>query len=209
MCKKDPQKEPAAACQYDSSVEGMKEWCYFKTGTWWVYREQTTGELDTITVYSAWSGTYPSGNVGFETLCNSSYDGFNYIYRFNSSFSVNCLTEQECTCHKLSRVKTMPGTYVGEEELFLFPVIQGNYNNIVGYPNGQILGGTSTATDVGLSMDINGNTIEGVTRWNVTTDQSEGGWPSVYFFARSIGIVGMEFPHEEEIWRLLEYHIIQ
>jgi hypothetical protein len=137
-CRKpDPDPEPPAVCQYDSSVEEMKKWYYFKTGTWWVYQEQTTGALDTITVYYDWEGFNTSGTEGFETWCTSSYDGFNYKYYFNSSYSIHCLTAPACNCHKVGRAKTMPGNFVGEGWLFLYPLIEGNYTYLVGYPNGE------------------------------------------------------------------------
>ncbi len=208
-CKHEPPPDPPAVCQYDSSVEEMKKWYYFKTGTWWVYEEQTTGDLDTITVYYDWEGTNGDGTVGFETWGNSSYDGFNYKYNFNSSFSIHCLTAEECTCHKVKRAKTMPGNFVGEAQIFLYPLIEGNYNNISGYPNGQSTPGTTTSTDVDLSFAIGNDTIQNVVRWDVTTDQSIEGWPSLYLIAEDIGIVQREHPHTDEIWKLIDYHIIQ
>jgi len=207
-CRHDPDPEPEF-CEYDSSVEEMKKWYYFKTGTWWVYQEQTSGDLDTITVYYDWAGTNSDGTVGFETWGNSSYDDFNYKYNFNSSFSIGCLTAKECTCHKVKRAKTMPGNFVGEGQIFLYPLIEGNYNNIHGFPDGQGTAGTTTTIDVDEQFLIGTDTIDDVVKWNVTTDQSMEGWPSVYQIAKHLGIVQREHPHTNEIWMLVDYQIIQ
>jgi hypothetical protein len=50
----------------------------------WVYQEQTSGDIDTITVYYDWEGTNGDGTVVSRHGGNSSYDGFNYKYNFNS-----------------------------------------------------------------------------------------------------------------------------
>ena len=187
----------------------MKNWYYFKTGSWWVYQEQTTGDLDTVTVYYDWAGFNTSGTEGFEWYAHSSFDGFDYFYVFNSSFSIHCLAQEECTCHKVKRAKGKSGNFVGEGWIFLFPLIEGNYNNISGYPNGQNTAGTTTVTNTDLSFLIPPDTIPGVVRWEVSTDQSIAGWPSVYLLVQNIGIVQMEFPHTNEYWKLIEYQIIQ
>jgi len=207
-CRHDPDPEPES-CEYDSSVEEMKKWYYFKTGTWWVYQEQTTGDLDTVTVYYDWEGQSSGGFDGFEWYGSSSYDGFNYKYRFNASFSIHCITRAQCNCNKVNRSKTQPGNFVGDADIFLFPMIKGNYNNIHGFPDGENTSGTTTLTDTEVSMTIDGNVINEIVKWNVTTDQSIAGYPSIYSIAKNIGIVQMEFLHSSENWSLVEFNIIQ
>jgi hypothetical protein len=208
-CKHEPPPEEPKVCQYDSSVEEMKKWYYFKTGTWWVYQEQTTGELDTITVYYDWEGTNGDGTVGFEWYANSSWDGYDQFYTFNDSYSIHCLSTEECTCHKVERVRGQAGDFVGAGQIFLYPLIEGNYNNLIGFPNGQITGGTSTITDLDLNFILDNEIIQNVVRWDITTDQSIEGWPSVYLIAEDIGIVQREHSHTNELWKLINYHIIQ
>lgn len=47
-CKHEPPEQP---CQYDSSLEEMKKWYFFKTGSYWIYEEVNSGARDTVTVY--------------------------------------------------------------------------------------------------------------------------------------------------------------
>jgi hypothetical protein len=208
-CKHEPPPEVPKVCQYDSSVEEMKKWYYFKTGTWWVYQEQTTGDLDTITVYYDWEGTNSSGTVGFEWTATSSWDGYDQYYIFNDSYSIHCITAETCTCHKVKRARGLPGNFVGEAQIFLYPLIEENYTNLIGFPNGQITGGTSTITDTNLNYVFENEIIQNVVRWEVTTDQSIGGWPSVYLIAKDIGIVQRTHPHTNELWELINYQVIQ
>ena len=208
MCKHDPPPEPPPICQYDSSIEEMKKWYYFKTGTWWVYEEQTTGALDTVTVY--FDQSFGEGMVGsFEWIANSSFDGYNYHYFFSSSNTIYCLNQPECDCHKVSRSKGMPGEFVGESTPYLWPIILGNYNNIVGYPNGQITAGITSVMATNLTQIINSETIFGIASFNVTTDQSIAGWPSEYRLAQNIGVVQRQHPHTNEVWVLINYYVIQ
>ena len=207
MCKKDPQKEPAAICQYDSSVEGMKEWYYYKTGTWWVYQEQTTRELDTIIVYYDWAGTNSSGTVGFEWYCRSSYDDFNYKYRFNSSYSIHCLSTEECTCHKVDRSKTRPGNFVGSGKIFLYPMIEGNYSYLLSSNATQ--GGQTTLITLSDSISILGKTYYDVARWRVFPDTSEDDQTMIYVIAKNYGIVQKKNLTQNTDWILIDSGIIQ
>jgi hypothetical protein len=205
-CKHEPPPEPPKVCQYDTSIEEMKKWYYFKTGTWWVYEEQTTGELDTVTVYFDQSSG--GGQVGaFECYSNSSYDGFNYKYRFTSLNTIYCLNQPECDCHKVNRSKSKPGEFVGDSDLFLWPIIEGNYNNIYSNINGQITAGTSMVTAVNDSIVIGSDTVHDIAEWTVSTDDMHEGFPSKYYFARDIGIVHFEHQNDNSIWKLIDYHI--
>ena len=209
-CKHEPPPEVPKVCQYDSSVEEMKKWYYFKTGTWWVYQEQTTGDLDTITVYYDWEGTNSSGTVGFEWTATSSWDGYDQYYIFNDSYSIHCITAETCTCHKVKRARGQPGNFVGEAQIFLYPLIEENYNSVSGYINGQWTGGHSTCTDIDLTFVIGGDTIQSVARWDVEIDGSqENDAPGIYLIAENIGIVQMEYPQINKSWKLIECQIAQ
>jgi hypothetical protein len=200
-CKHEPPPEVPKVCQYDSSVEEMKKWYYFKTGTWWVYQEQTTGDLDTITVYYDWEGTNGDGTVGFETWGNSSYDGFNYKYNFNSSFSIHCLAAEECTCHKVKRAKTMPGNFVGEAQIFLYPLIEGNYT--------ASNGGWCKLDTLHTTYELYSTIYLNVAEWNIPVDASENYVQTRYWIAENIGIVRRKNSFLNSDWILIEYNIIQ
>ncbi|MFM9986415.1 MAG: hypothetical protein ACKVOK_14340 [Flavobacteriales bacterium] len=205
-CKHEPEPDPPAICQYDSSIEEMKKWYYFKTGTWWVYEEQTTGELDTVTVYFDQSSG--GGQVGsFEWEAYSSFDGYNYYYFFTSSNTIYCLNQPECDCHKVNRAKGMPGEFVGDSDLFLWPIIEGNYNNIYSNISGQITSGTTTVTSIDGLFVVGLDTINNVAEWTVTTDDMHEGFSSKYYFAKDIGIVQFEHQNDNSIWKLIEYQI--
>jgi hypothetical protein len=203
-CKHEP---PPPVCQYDSSVEEMKKWYYFKAGTWWVYQEQNTGVLDTITVYYDWEGLSQSGYDGFEWFSISSLTGIDYRYRFNSSYSIHCLSESECTCHKVNRSKAQPGGFVGDGNIFLYPLIAGNYSYLISSDGLQ--GGQTTMIGFVDMLELLGNTYSHLARWNVDLDGSMGDITSSYLISENIGIVKQEYPELNQVWELKEYFIIQ
>ena len=57
-CKHEP---PEQTCQYDSSLEEMKKWYFFKTGSYWIYEEVNSGARDTVTVYFHEEGVSSGG----------------------------------------------------------------------------------------------------------------------------------------------------
>jgi hypothetical protein len=197
-CKHEP---PPPVCQYDSSVEEMKKWYYFKAGTWWVYQEQNTGVLDTITVYYDWEGLSQSGYDGFEWYGNSSLDGFNYYYTFNSSFSIYCLSQQECTCHKVDRAKGQAGNFVGSGKILLYPLILGNYTNDHG--------GTCSIVSIFDSLVFQNNVFYEVAKFKIEVDASENYSSTEYLIAKNQGIVEMTNNQSNQNWKLIQSVIIQ
>lgn len=200
-CKHEPPPEPPAICQYDSSIEEMKKWYYFKTGTWWVYEEQTTGALDTLTVYHDWAGINTEGYEGFEWYGISSYDHFDYRYRFNTSYSIHCLTYEECTCHKVSRSKTMPGNFIGSGRIFLYPLIEGNYT-----ASGT---GWCTLTTLYQEYDLGDSVYAEVAEWNIEDDDSEENSHTKYWIGMNAGIIRRENLSDGSDWILVESNIVQ
>jgi len=182
-------------------VDEMKNWYYFKTGSWWVYQEQTTGDLDTVTVYYDWAGFNTSGTQGFEWYCNSSFDGFNYKYRFNDSYSIHCLTAAECTCHKVSRSKTQPGNFVGEGWIFLFPLIEGNYT----------ASGTGWCTLISLYPEytVGSLTYFNVAEWDIPDDDSEQNVHMKYWIGENAGIVRYQNINLKTDWVCISSIIVQ
>jgi hypothetical protein len=200
----DDKPTPIIPCQNDSSVDEMKKWYYFKEGTQWIYQEENTGDLDTATVYQS-----NEGETWFDYYVFHSNGGWIVNYYFDTSRSIYCLTMKECICHKVFRSRYRPGEVIGEGGIFVYPNILGNFNNIVGFPNGQLTSGTTTLEDLTQQYIIGVDTVRDVIRWNVTTDQSMAGWPSYYLIGKNIGVLHMEFPNISEQWGLIEYHISQ
>jgi hypothetical protein len=202
----DPYSKGCNGCDYDQSIEGMKEWYYFKTGSWWVYQEETSGELDTIIVYNDWDGPTGNGYQGFLWDAKGSFDGYKYFHQFSSSFSIHCLNQDNCTCHKLLREKAQQGNYIGGGQLYAFPIIAGNYLNVIGNLSGS---GISSVTAVDIELVVLGVTYNEVCHWDVSIDASENDKHTRYTFAKNIGIIRREIVDDSKVWLLKEYYVVQ
>jgi len=198
-CRHDPDPEPEF-CEYDSSVEEMKKWYYFKTGTWWVYQEQTTGDLDTVTVFDNSAGV-SGGFDFFNYYVHHSHDGFDVNYYFNSSFSIHCLTETKCTCHKVLRSRYEPGNFVGEGWIFLYPLIEGNYT--------ASNGGWCTLDTMHSAYSVNSIIYSNVSQWDIPNDDSEDDVHTKYWIGKNFGIVRRKNLSTNMDWILIESIIIQ
>lgn len=139
----------------------------------------------------------------------STYYDYDFIYRFNDSYSVNCLTSRNCQCKKVSRTKVRPGDFVGEESMFLYPHILSNYNNLVA-------GGVSTLYEIEDSVEIDTIAFGNVTKWfastSITEDVNHVNWndavPAYFFISYQIGIIRKEIPLYNQAWNLVEYNVI-
>ena len=179
----------------------MKKWYYFKTGTWWVYEEQTTGALDTIEVYHDWAGINTGGFEGFEWFATSTYDGYNQYYTFNTSFSIHCLTTEECICHKVERARSQPGDFLGAGKIFLYPLIEGNYT--------ASNGGWCTLESLFSTYQITKNTFLNVALWDIPIDGSEEEMHTKYWIGENIGILRHQNLNTGNDWLLIDSNIIQ
>ena len=200
-CKHEPPPEPPAVCQYNSSIEEMKKWYYFKTGTRWVYQEQTSGALDTLTVYHDWAGINTGGFEGFEWFATSSYDESFLFYTFNTSFTIHCLTQENCQCHKVDREKAQIGNYIGSGRIFLYPLIEGNYT-----ASGA---GWCTLMELHQEYTIEDFVYEAVAEWNIEDDDSEANSHTKYWIGMNSGIVRYQNLTLGSDWILVESNIIQ
>jgi hypothetical protein len=205
-CKHEPPAEPTVTCAYDCSLDEMKNYYFFKTGTQWIYEEETTHQVDTFNVYEHYE--YPSGSFGFKvqtTLesCIFSYDhleGMNYP----------CYTNPECIGRRVQLAKYDPLVGVRERELFVYPHIQSNYLNIICILGaGNYMTGKSVLEDANYHIENNGTVFTHVVQYHVETDHLYGCASTNYFFSRNYGLVRFENEATHENWDLKQYYIIQ
>lgn len=195
-CKHEPPEEPEPICQYDSSIEDMKKWYYFKEGTQWIYQEETTGELDTATVFNS-----NDGDTWFDFYVLHSKGDWIVNYYFDTSWSIYCLTSKESNCHKVFRSRGKPGNYVGEGGIFVYPNIVGNYT----FSNG----GACTILDILDDTLLNSTLFHEVILWDIPNDDSEDNDHSTYLIAKNIGVIKRSLQSLNENWSLIDYEIIQ
>ncbi len=160
-CKKEPEKIPYCE-EYPNEcvdVREVKDYFYFKIGSYWVYEEETSGESDSVYVIETSNDT---GSVLFSTTKYSTYDGYDYRYWTTGvapSVKNNMAKKSERTT-SVSRAKTKPGDYIAEATCFLFYPTKGLWT----YTNG----GTGYVENVLIidmiydNLNVDGKTFEDV-----------------------------------------------
>ncbi|MFM9984466.1 MAG: hypothetical protein ACKVOK_04490 [Flavobacteriales bacterium] len=205
-CKHEPVIDPnGPQCGEATTIDEMMEWVYFKTGTYWIYEEQNTGALDTVTVVDDYSGT-SGGFRDFLTIMQSSYDGYFYKYWFNDSYSTESTLVPGCILHAVDCDKYIPGDYAGGNRTFVFPLRVGNRASQSG--GGLDFGFT---TNVG---NINADSIHSSLYYNVFEFHQDYSpqhnyEASNYKITKNIGIVEKTVPIFSQEWQLIEFQINQ
>jgi hypothetical protein len=206
-CKDDDDQEEV--CNYDGSVEGLKEWYYYKVGTYWIYEDVNSGIKDTLTVLeneeSPSGATYASCKFkAYSTFL----DGYILVY-FNDSYTIHCLNHNSCDCRKIQwgYYDLNPGV-TGGDWYFLYPHIPHNYNNVgFGVSMLQSYNQEMTVQDVSyrdvVIYDAENSFIEGPQNDDYSGTQ-------VYFsIAKNHFIIRKQVPEYNQDWQLIEHVIVQ
>jgi hypothetical protein len=201
-CKHEPEKQPDRPCLYDSSIEEMKKWYYFKEGTQWIYQEQTSGELDTATVYESFEG-----DSWFDYYVFHSNGDWIVHYSYGSSWSAPCQTAKECECLAIFRSRGKPGNFVGEARLFLYPNILDNWSGL--YGEGIEYDQKSILTEIRDSIILGDSIYYDIIKWEASSDNTEAYDSTEYQVAKNIGIVRQKILETNKVWHLISHAIVQ
>ncbi|MBL7942091.1 MAG: hypothetical protein JNM00_04960, partial [Flavobacteriales bacterium] len=184
-CKHPPGPD-SDQCGEATTIDEMMEWIYFKSGTYWVYEEETTGELDTLTVVAHGDGIHAGTNYRwFSYDAVSSRDGYNYYWWFSDSYTIPCPANENCLSHKMWCSKSKPGNAVGEITMFPFPLFDGNWI-------GNQEGGLSVMERYPWTLElINGQVVDAA-KFSIENAITDNGTDVYYFVASELGIVKKE-----------------
>ncbi len=205
-CCHEPDPD-SGACGEATSIDEMKEWIFFKTGTYWIYQEETTGELDTMSVVSHGEGIHEGTNYRwFSYDVISSRDGWKYWWWFSESYSSNCPNRKYCYCNKVYCSKSMPGDFFGEDKMFVFPLHEGNWIGIEGGNSG----GLTQVTGVDSIIEIlQPPSSISIVDFHIDHSVCDNWHPADYSISKNYGIVKKRTPDIAENWRLKAAYIIQ
>jgi hypothetical protein len=206
-CKHEPVIDPnGPQCGEATTIDEMMEWVYFKTGTYWIYEEQNTGALDTMTVYYDYNGVSATDHREFVVKMESSLDGYTYEYWFNDSWSNQCDTYfTSCFCRVVDCEKYVPGDYVGGNHTFIFPLIVGNR---AGQQHGLDFG-YSTITNHFATIELNDNIFSDVYEYHMDISVQHNFDTATYKISKNVGFVEKQVPGQNAHWIIKEFQIQQ
>jgi hypothetical protein len=205
-CKHEPEIDPNSSyCGEATTIDEMMEWVYFKTGTYWIYEEQNSGAIDTMTVYYDYNGVSNTGNREFVVKMESSLDGYTYEYWFNDAWSGECGLFPGCFCRAVDCEKYVPGDAAGVNHVFIFPLKVGSQ---VWQSHGVDFG-LSRVTNFFATDTIGESVFNNIYVFNQDFSPQHDYEPSIYKIALEVGIVQKILVNSSENWELIEYQIIQ
>lgn len=204
-CKKDPPVEnPSTGSGY--TPQDLTAYSYFKTGTYWIYKDSTSGVEDSVYVYADTSYQYfrtgtvqQDGNYMYYNYhAHSYYDTYDYYYHIDMGNYILSTKEVGTV-----RIRTKPTDYVGETYLMSNRFLP---DDAIGWYLGT--GMTYYKGDYD-SINISGTYYYNVAKFYDTQNLTEYESPTHFYIAKNIGIIRKEKLDSNKVWNLIRYNIVQ
>lgn len=180
-------------------------YCYFKTGTYWVYEDSATGAIDSVYVYKDRykTDTIPEGN--YYEYDPGLYDWFEYdligtYYKKKTNIWANSSWSSERNNHTNICFLVSTDTFTGgtnETPIWISNFKRGGFL----YAGKGIIMNTSSF--------INHENYQNVLVYLNTVNSTEKESPVYYYFAPRVGIVRREIIDTKKVWKLKRHHVIQ
>lgn len=213
-CCKDKEPKPKEPITYTYTLGEAKNYIWAKIGSYWIYKNTATGELDTQTCTSFAFNNYESKGsnadskhitVEYEKVYSTIYSSFN-----NWTYSLSTVSPSaNATNPQLYRTifrKEIISQFEGIIECFFHPFELGVHAGT----------GSHTCTYIGMdtTLTIQGKTYNNVVRFDIDMDEiMEKNCQYIpittYFWARNVGLIKKNIKNCNYSWELIEYNIIK
>ena len=187
-------------------LEDITAYSYFKTGTYWIYKDSASAVEDSVYVFVDTNYLYHQTNTyqeegdymfyGFRAY--SEYDSC--VYYYSISMGNYILTTHEVGC--LLRKYKQPN-YIGATFLMTNRFVAGDQ---IGYYAAQ---GMTYYKDYYDSLQILSNSFHKVSKFHSTINETMENSPTNFYIAKNIGIIRKEKLNTSQTWNLIRYHIVQ
>jgi hypothetical protein len=217
-CDKDPSKpgyqgKPPKPEYYRIKMnEELKSYLWSKPGSYWIYKNTKTGDLDTHIIRSFYfdsilvKGIYPYSKhrtIYYDIMTRSFYSTFikDYYYEYTRTFNPQA-TDLYITSNKIYRE--------GNGSIntpFVYPFVLGTGSG----------NGSSNTTYIGMdsTLTIQGKTYQNVAKFDIDKDDI---WEeklncirsnNIYYWAKDVGLIKKKSISCNYSWELIEYNIIK
>lgn len=203
-CKPDDDSEPQV--YHFLLPQEVKDYYAFKDGTYWVYENDKTKELDSITVFFHQSkidtiiDTERNHKLIFEIFRLITYshrDDYKTEY-----YPLPPVPENpSANAVIIEREKYKTGDYIGVTSLLFHPFIKGSKKYT---SKGEIV-----LNDILPEFTIKNNSFLNVLYYHNTFDITNNKSDMDYFIAKNVGIVMMRNNTTNETWNLIRHNIVQ
>ncbi len=201
QCRKDPRIPFCEEFPQDCiDITTVKDHFYFDVGTYWVYQEENSGQID-----SQWvSQAHTEPNVcWFNIQVLSSLDDYTrYIETLLLAHAIDSgFVRKDKRSILILRAKGKAGDFVGESYLAPFYYLTGD--SVGNF-------GSKLKIDEILSTYKNLNkTFNNVLKVHEEKNIVEHKQPTVHYYAEHVGLIRKELLDSNQVWNLIRYHIKQ
>jgi hypothetical protein len=193
------------------TIDSMRQWFFFRPGSWWVYQEESSGALDTIRVTYYDDSQSPGGNAQIVTQAVSSLDGYTYEYYFNDSWTRPTRQSAYCSHFQIGLAKHRLGDVAGEEYFFFYPFSFTDYLYVTDYDSPNYRRGKSFIDHYYIAYILGSqDTIHNAYRFILDYDVTNESRHSEYTWARGVGLVRKEFEGQADsslVWNLIDFNV--
>ncbi len=190
--------------------DNFKNWIYFKTGTYWIYKNDTTGIEDSIVVNESYNDI--ESMIGI-----NQYNESKIMYYYEDITMVSYSYTENIKYHESAFIYIndphaigISCTFAKWDITFGWPA----YNNTLEFIYEPVLNSKLGRTSVSAIFDtliVAGKLYFNVIQINDTLNTLDGGYPTYYYFAKNYGLIKKEIMETSEVveWNLIRYNIVQ
>jgi hypothetical protein len=210
---KDCNKDGSCDEEYYRKTFGeMKSYFWAKEGSYWIYKNTQTGDLDTQTCTSFYfdsikvRGTFNNTKykvLEYDKLARTTYSSFNMT--FISDESINVSPDSRSFNNGVNKIDRSTSSSNGYITAFMHPFIDG-YGSSTGSSITRFIGLDST-------LSIQGKTYYNVAKFELDEDDiwyNNANYPNtVYYWAKDVGLIKRWNKTDNYSWELMQYNIIK
>jgi hypothetical protein len=193
------------------SRDSVLQWYFFKTGTYWVYQDPVSGQLDSCRVNYHMDTLYANGLFEFKVSVNSYLDGIGTIYYHQSIDNVSSAVSPNCELMRIWVERVSPN-YIAMSSTFFYPFQSGQRIGHIADFNGVFYNGSTSIQNRFSQYPGLGNTFTNVIRLHVTGDLMNEARETIYDISKNVGIIHRSQLMPDSTWRdwnLIRYSVIQ
>jgi hypothetical protein len=214
-CRKE--KEPIPNENQNFSIpDDIKDYCFFKPGTFWVYQDSLTGMIDSMYVTDSYVGkdtVSSQDNVGYTGI----FDFFN-VYVYSTALGGEYLYWTDATYWQAPGLQNIPRVYIKNT------TIMTGYNESVLMFTNEYLNNNVLYTDNGGQINYSGlmsftnsyYNFQNVKKYNSTKNYTVFGHPTIYCLKKNVGLInykilpgGVDNTSYSANWKIKNYYIVQ
>jgi hypothetical protein len=213
-CNRDCHKNRTCApVHYKFNLDSIKQYIWAEKGSYWIYKDTKTGDLDTnICVDYALDTLYDKGTYEYSNNISVEYQRM-YVtvwstkYKWNIYYKTNLIYADQ---HDLEE----------NRRYFLAKIVRGAVCEPFFIPfSKDIIGGGPASPSYYMEelpqLEVQGKTYFNVQKFNAAHDGTWGDIPGfkipsvMYYWVKDIGIIKRESENNTGNWELVEYDIVR